>query len=177
MKPKLTPEIHKSIVSYVAAGNFFSTACELTGVSVNTAGEWLARGRGKSTRKADEVYVKFAQDVDKAVAQGEAAAVLRIRNAAQGGTEVKAEVVEKFDKDGNLIQRTERKELQPPNWTADAWFLERRFPERWNPKHKVELTGKDDGPVEVKDVSEAKETLAAKLATIKKRQSERPEGI
>ena len=31
-------------------------------------------------------------------------------------------------------------------WTALAWFLERRFPDRWG-RRRVELTGPDGGPM------------------------------
>ena len=33
------------------------------------------------------------------------------------------------------------------NWQADAWYLERRYPDRWG-KRVQEVTGKDGGPLE-----------------------------
>jgi hypothetical protein len=36
------------------------------------------------------------------------------------------------------------------HWQAAAWRLERRFPERYARNRRVELTGKDGGPVEIK---------------------------
>lgn len=34
------------------------------------------------------------------------------------------------------------------NWQADAWYLERRYPEKWG-KRLTELTGPNGGPVQV----------------------------
>ncbi|MHC4395626.1 MAG: hypothetical protein ACYS1A_08215 [Planctomycetota bacterium] len=35
-------------------------------------------------------------------------------------------------------------------WQASAWYLERKYPERWGRKERKEITGKDGGPIEVK---------------------------
>jgi len=37
------------------------------------------------------------------------------------------------------------------NWTASAWYLERKFPEKWGRKDKLtqEISGKDGKPLEV----------------------------
>jgi len=40
------------------------------------------------------------------------------------------------------------------NWTAAAWWLERRYPDRWGKRDKMELTGKDGGAVTLKVVYE-----------------------
>jgi hypothetical protein len=36
----------------------------------------------------------------------------------------------------------------PENWQAARDFLARRYPERWGPKERREVTGKDGGPLE-----------------------------
>lgn len=37
-----------------------------------------------------------------------------------------------------------------PSWQSKAWILERRHPDKWGKvdRNKIELTGKDGGPVE-----------------------------
>ena len=37
------------------------------------------------------------------------------------------------------------------NWTASAWYLERKFPDRWGRKDKLtqEISGKDGKPIEI----------------------------
>lgn len=60
----------------------------------------------------------FWEAVKKAEAEAEALRVSRINKAGRDG-----------------------------NWQADAWYLERRYPDRWG-KRVQEVTGKDGGPLE-----------------------------
>jgi transposase len=62
-------------------------------------------------------YHEFCAAVKKAQIDSEVARVARITQAASQGT-----------------------------WTADAWYLERRYPERWG-KQVHEITGRDGGPM------------------------------
>jgi len=55
---------------------------------------------------------EFAEAVRKAESQAEAVRVARIARAGQEG-----------------------------NWTADAWWLERRFPDKWSRRERLEHTG------------------------------------
>ena len=64
-------------------------------------------------------YVKFYHAAKKAEADAEALRVARISKAGQEG-----------------------------NWQADAWYLERRYPNRWG-KRVQELTGPDGGDITV----------------------------
>jgi hypothetical protein len=52
------------------------------------------------------------------------------------------------------------------DWKAHAWLLERRYKEFMKPEHrKVELTGKDGGPIAIDSVSRMSDAqLAAALA-------------
>lgn len=54
------------------------------------------------------------------------------------------------------------------DWKADAWYLERRYPERWARKERHEHTGKDGGPIEVVD---ARERLRERLSRMSAQQS------
>lgn len=44
--------------------------------------------------------------------------------------------------------------LGRPQWQARAWFLERKYKDRWaqRPAQQIELTGKNGGPIEVSAV-------------------------
>jgi hypothetical protein len=41
----------------------------------------------------------------------------------------------------------------PKNWTAAAWWLERRHPADYAKRDKVEMTGKDGGPIDHREVT------------------------
>lgn len=55
-------------------------------------------------------------------------------------------------------------------WTAHAWWLERKFPDQWGKRDRVELTGNRKKPVEVVEVvvnsrEEADQVLARNDST------------
>lgn len=72
----------------------------------------------KGESASSGAYVEFLEAVKKAEAEAEALRVSRISKAGKEG-----------------------------NWQADAWYLERRYPDRWG-KRVQEVTGKDGGPLE-----------------------------
>ena len=74
----LTPEVHASIVKWMEAGNYFETACQITGVAVRTARLWLRHGNKQKRGK----YADFLHSVKKAEARAEARNVLRIETAS-----------------------------------------------------------------------------------------------
>jgi hypothetical protein len=72
------------------------------------------------------------------------------------------------DPDGTLVTAIEKAEAEaeatytflvataatdPKNWTAAAWWLERRHPAEYGKRERVEMTGKDGGPIDHRDVS------------------------
>lgn len=42
----------------------------------------------------------------------------------------------------------------PPDTTAQIFWLKNRKPQQWRDKQETEVTGKDGGPIEIKDVRE-----------------------
>lgn len=141
---RLTPERQEKICQFLRAGNYFNVACRCSGISALTGREWLDRGRGTDKRSQVEPYISFAEAVQKAEAEAEAEAIMRIQKAARGGSEVKTEVIRKPD--GTETTRTT---LQEPQWTADAWFLERKFHMDWARRDRAEVTGKDGGAIQL----------------------------
>lgn len=131
----LTEEVHKKFVQSLRAGNYISTICKHLGISRYTYYGWREKGKPSDiydddgtvigTEYPDTIYGEFMRDVDHAIASSEINAV------------------------GALTSHFE------DDWRAAAEFLSRKFPERWNPKVAVELTGKDGGPVQVEDKRQA----------------------
>lgn len=86
----------------------------------------------------DPIYSEFREAVERARAEAETRNIALIQKAANDGT-----------------------------WQAAAWFLERTAPQRWGRWNRVEVTGRDGGPIEVHH--DARESLAAKFAEIERR--------
>lgn len=124
---KLTPEIQEKICNAIRAGNYIETAAAYSGVAKSTVFDWMRRGArekervGKNTRarirKKEVPYVEFSDAVEKALADAEVIDVDIIRRAAK------------------------------ENWQAAAWRLERKFPDRWGRREKVEADVSHSGKV------------------------------
>lgn len=129
--PKLTPEVQATIVNYVRAGAYIETAAAAAGISKDSFYRWMRRGAREKQRVEkilaedetatfDEVvneeerrYVEFVDAVEKALAEAELRDLLVIGQAAKAGA-----------------------------WQAAAWRLERKFPERWGRRDRLEVEGK-----------------------------------
>jgi transposase len=125
-KTKLTPKVRDAICEAVRAGNYLKVAASAGGVTEQTIHNWIARGRdekarveeGHTPRKIEAVFLDFFEHLTRAEDQAEADAVRIWR------------------------------EQMPDDWRAAKEYLARRFGERWGDKQRVEMTGKDGGPVE-----------------------------
>lgn len=117
---KLTPQVRAAICQRIAAGNHKNVAAVSCGVDPATFYEWIARGEGRDPDRAQTpLYADFAEAVKKAEADAE------VRNVA-------------------LIEQAAGKE-----WTAAAWWLERKFPERWAKKQEAPAIYQDNRSITV----------------------------
>jgi len=131
---KLTSGIQTAITQAVSVGVPYLQAAVLAGIGESTAKQWRQRGDGTHGRPSTPVYVAFVADLKKAEAQDEARRIARIEQAAQGGMVVYEKTV--TYPDGRTVTEVKR---TAPEWTADAWHLERAHPERWARKDRYDL--------------------------------------
>ena len=116
---KLTPEIQATVVQYVRGGNYFSVACRAAGLSYATFQEWMSRGEDKNADPAKPPtpeFEAFARSIRKAEADAEASSITLIRTAAR------------------------------TSWQAAAWYLERKYPDRYGRRERISVGGDDDAP-------------------------------
>lgn len=118
---KLTPDLHRRIVSMISAGAFPEVAAGACGVSRATFYQWMQRGLGEHpTRRATPELAAFSADVQKAVDTAEIRLIGRMAEYIEGsrpskrtaGTRVKSRTTT-----GQII--------------AAQWLLSRRFASRW----------------------------------------------
>lgn len=79
----------------------------------------------KGKEQTEGIYFEFAEAYELAKAQGETRLLSEITNAVEAG-----------------------------DWRAAAWILERKYPARWSKQNRVEVTGKDGGPLQMQPVNE-----------------------
>lgn len=109
----LTPVIADTISTYISQGNFLTTAVQAAGVSMSVFNRWmkmitpenLEKVKSEEEMKLLEPYIDFAEQLVQAAAQAEVDRVEIINASSQLGA-----------------------------WQGSAWWLERRFPQRWGKK-------------------------------------------
>lgn len=124
---KLTPELQAKIVSAIAAGNYMETAAAYAGISRDSLYEWLKRGRkerlrieaGMPKNRRETRYAEFSEAVEKSMAQAEVADIAVIGMAAASG-----------------------------QWQAAAWRLERKYPEKYGRRDRMELSAASRSEIE-----------------------------
>lgn len=122
----LTPELIEKVTAYLRTGAYVETAVLACGVPKVTFYSWLkranlAREAGTKAGPEDALCLKFLNAVEKVMAESELQALSQITLAAT------------------------------TNWQAAAWRLERKYPDRWGRKDRVEaeLSGPGGGPIGV----------------------------
>lgn len=118
-KSKITSEVIKRICEIISVGNYANIACQSVNISEQTYYTWLQRGRAEKERiekleaqgldilpSKEGIYLEFLDAVKKAESDAEVMAVMHIRTA------------------------------MPNQWQAAAWYLERKFPDRYGRREK-----------------------------------------
>ena len=146
----MTPEVAATILDAIKAGTGIDTAAKYAGVSDRTVRNWIACGR--AARQAAEEndapipieslhLADFSQEVDTARALAVARNITVVQGAATSGPPIlDRQGRPVYDDNGNIIRG-------PGDWRAAAWWLEHAHPDEYG-AHRVEVTGRDGGPLE-----------------------------
>ncbi len=132
---KITVARRKRIAVHLRRNKPQETACRLEGVSPATYYEWRAHGRkaleaanGIKARlvKADLPYVEFLEVTENARAEAEQSMIDLVRQIARDG-----------EKDADRLR-------------AATFMLDRMYPDRWAQRKHLEVTGAQEGPIEIR---------------------------
>lgn len=137
----LTPDVHANIIANLRAGNYVEHAASAAGVAKSTVYDWLRKGEnavakqdaGETLTDGEETYAEFVLAVEEARAYAISNSLELIREAA------------------------------PKNWQAAAWYLERTAPAFFGRHMRTEITGPNNGPVQVEVT---KQELVDELLTL-----------
>ncbi len=119
------PQKVEDLINNLRLGLYVNQACELTGISLSSYYGWKAKAEEIEERDddnpipADQLFLDFLDAVKKARATAEAYHLRNVRDAGE------------------------------TSWQASAWWLERSAPERWGRRERVEVVGKDEGPLRI----------------------------
>lgn len=152
----------QQVINRVQLGMEYQGACDSAGIERSTLHRWRLEGarlraqqaQGKLSDPTDHQLglIDFCNALERAEAEAEANRLAIIQRAAQGGavvTKTVRKVQRQQQPDGSFkdveVERTEHSETLRPEWTAAAWWLERRKPARY--ARRVEVTGADGQPL------------------------------
>lgn len=119
-------QVYDVLIKAIKMGMHPGPACQYAGIHRSTFYSWLREAKlerqriekGVEPRDCKKKFLEFAEEVEKAQAQGELSSLARIRNIAA-------------DQDVEPRVRLQ----------ADTWFLERAYPQRWGKRQALEVTG------------------------------------
>lgn len=113
---KMEPGLIDSIYEHVRSGLFYTEAAALEGISVVDINTWMTKGvRDLKNGIEDSVYADFAIAIKSAMAEAEQESLGDIRRAGKTNA----------------------------FWMASAWYLERKYPDRYGKQDRttVEMRG------------------------------------
>jgi len=146
----------EQVIERIQLGLDLQSAADSAGISRATLHNWrlpgarhrAAAATGKKLTPAQRRLAEFLDALERAEAEAEADRLAIISRSAQGGAVVTKTTV-KRDAAGNVVERTEVTETLRPEWTAAAWWLERRKPQKY--ARRVEVTGAEGQPLVPQD--------------------------
>jgi transposase len=110
-KLRMQPELTEELCGYLEKGLFLREACALAGVHNESVYSWMRKGVNDQNKELNTPEADFAGAVKRAMAKAEENALEGIRTAGQ----------------------------YPQFWAANAWYLERKFPEKYGKRDRVAL--------------------------------------
>lgn len=148
----------EQVIERVQLGMDLADAADSAGIDRSTLHRWVvagarhraqqAQGRLKTPTAQQLALIEFCNSYERATAEAEASRLGIIQRAAVGGAVVTKRTVKRgapdaANPDGLVLEVTEVTETLRPEWTAAAWWLERK---RGYVK-RYEVTGAEGAPL------------------------------
>ena len=138
----LTYNVIDQVMELINYGCNFYAACEMAKLDIVLVDRWLdrgkreeerVRGRKKKIKLKEQIYYDFYKASRSVKGQSECREIIQLQG---------------FAKD---------------NYIPLIWHLQHAYPEHWGKQNKTQITGANDGPIEI--VEGSKDELISKLLT------------
>jgi hypothetical protein len=126
-KTKLTIETIEKAAKLIALGNTQDATSKYLGIHPCTFIDWMNRGEEDSRNNKKTIFAQFSEAIKKAEGVAEVNHVANIITEAKKG-----------------------------NWTASAWWLERRRAKDWKLKTQTDIGNADNQPFKTEDSEKIK---------------------
>ena len=168
-KTKLTTERKEVILQEIEAGATRELSAKLAGITEQTLYNWIKRGKEYEPDETLESMTK-KELLFKAKA-------LEIKGAAKLK---KDQLIEKIEEKEAIyftfwqdLQRAEARAMKRhidnivragiEDWKASAWYLERRDPDNWAKRDRLQVDNQHSGSIETKETQELKVEIIQRL--------------
>lgn len=165
-----SPQVISAIISHIARGAHRNTAAAAVGIKPTLLKRWLLRGQTDLQRGLNEIVSPFCELYTRC----KIAALQHENQMAETWAKSAIKPVIKrtykhmpvLDEGGNPVIGPDGRPLtikvidkevdEGINIPALAEFMSRRYPKDWGKSNKMELTGKNGGPIETKTESQVR---------------------
>jgi hypothetical protein len=138
----LTEELCEKFCELIRQGAYIEIAAIALGIDPQNVYHWLALGN--EVLNPDPLYQAFYRAVKSAEAEKEIRALNSLIVMGEGGSVATEKIM--TDPDGTVVRDVT---YRPAQWQALAWFLERKYPQRYGKITRIEAS------VNVKTMSDA----------------------
>lgn len=172
---KLTPELAAKVLAFVRAGSFANIAARASGIGESTYYRWLERGDACATEydrlteiPVTEVRVLGKQRGLKCSRWGRARLIDAVLADEYAFWEFR-ESVKEAEAEAEISRLVTIQDAAGEHWQAAAWYLERKYPDRYARPIRQEVSGPAGGPIRIaamtdEELADARERLHAAAA-------------
>lgn len=134
----LTPLLSACLIADLRSGLYANQAALRNGIHPRTLVNWVAKGLAEN---AAEPYLSFAKEYTLACVDVERRVLKQVLTGARRRRTRKVVHKKITGQPGSpdFVEETESEQDEGGDWRAGAWFLERRYPQRWG-------RGRDNAP-------------------------------
>lgn len=155
----LTVDVQETICRFVEAGNYAEYAAICAGVKPHNYYYWMQKGRQAiSEQNYEDQYAIFVYAIKNAEAKAQAESIIRIRAASRGGELVRETTVTRPN--GTAVTT---REYSRPDWTSAAWYLERKYPDLWGRRERVDRSVRAEAEKVAKELGVSTEEFLAEV--------------
>jgi transposase len=153
---KLTPDVHNEIVQAIKAGAYAEEAALHAGIDESTYYRWMARGRTELEQldTTETLLADIGTKPSNRAKRAERTQLLKQRKTLQAEPRYRefCKAVLRASADAEVFATATIRRHMKDDWRAAAWYLERRYPQRWRRResHEVAVGGSETGvPVQI----------------------------
>lgn len=147
-------KLRERCLEALAAGASRKDSANYAGFSEQSFHNWRAIAEKYELAKEEErnedhkVHFEFFEEIKKVEAETKFSAVSYIKKAWLGDIVVERKTITREDGSTEVFEK-----FAQPQWTAAAWFLERKDNKNWGRRETIKHQGDPEEPVVVKVVS------------------------